>query len=175
MSISTLPLRLPVSRARREPIGQRLQRLEATVHHWCVEHGINTLRITHGAVFLAFGFLKFFPDDGPAQQLAQRTTDVITLGLLPGGAAIAFVAALECAIGLCLLTGRAVRTALYLLTIELVGILSPIVLLPSLMFGGPDHAPTIAGQYVLKDIIMVGAAIVLAASSQPVRRARRTS
>jgi uncharacterized membrane protein YkgB len=76
--------------------------------------------------------------------------------------ALVGIAALECTIGLCLISGRAIRPAIYLLAIELVGILSPLVLLPARMFSGPHHAPTLEGQYVLKDIIVVAATLVLA-------------
>jgi hypothetical protein len=76
--------------------------------------------------------------------------------------ALVGVAALECTIGLCLISGRAMRPAIYLLAIELVGILSPVVLLPSRIFSGPHHAPTLEGQYVLKDVIVVAATLVLA-------------
>jgi putative oxidoreductase len=47
------------------------------------------------------------------------------------------VAALESVIGVLLLSGRSMRLALGLLGIELIGILSPIVLLPTEMFRGP--------------------------------------
>jgi uncharacterized membrane protein YkgB len=56
------------------------------------------------------------------------------------------------------------RAAVYLLAIQLIGILSPLVLLPGRMFHGPHGAPTLEGQYVLKDIIIVGAALVLAST-----------
>jgi uncharacterized membrane protein YkgB len=42
------------------------------------------------------------------------------------------------------------------------GILSPVVLLPHRLFSGPDHAPTLEGQYVLKDLILFTASLVVA-------------
>jgi len=140
----------------------RLHRADHVAHDWFAAHSITLLRITLGAVFFAFGFLKFFPGVSPAEQLAERTTHILTFGLVPDGVALVCIATLECAIGLSLLTGRSVRLALLLLSVELVGILSPVVLLPGQMFGGPHHAPTLAGQYVLKDVILVAAAMVIA-------------
>jgi hypothetical protein len=76
------------------------------------------------------------------------------------------IATLECTIGiLLLLTNRGMRLAVWLLAIEFVGILSPIFLLPGRLFAGPHHAPTITGQYCLKDIILVAAALVIAAGT----------
>jgi len=45
-----------------------------------------------------------------------------------------------------------------------VGILSPVVLLAARLFDGPHHTPTLEGQYVLKDIILVTATLVIAAT-----------
>lgn len=142
----------------------RLDRLDAAAHRWLVAHSITLLRLSLGAVFLAFGILKLFPGVSPAEDLVKTTTHILTFGLVPGSLALAGVAVLECVIGLCLLSGRALRPAVYLLGIQLVGILSPIVLLTSRMFDGPHHAPTLEGQYVLKDLILVAATLVLAAT-----------
>jgi uncharacterized membrane protein YphA (DoxX/SURF4 family) len=131
---------------------------------WLISYSIAILRVSVGAVFLGFGVLKFFPGVSPAQNLVETTTSILTFGLVPGAIALVAVATLESVIGLCLITGRAMRGATYLLVIQLVGILSPIVLLPGRLFSGAGIAPTLEGQYVLKDIIIVGAALVLAAS-----------
>jgi putative oxidoreductase len=140
----------------------RLQAVETACHRWLVAYSVAILRVSLGAVFLAFGALKFFPGVSPAQNLVERTTDILMLGLVPGSYALVLVATLECVIGLCLISGRAMRAAIYLLVAQLVGILSPLVLLPGRMFAGPHGAPTLEGQYVLKDIILVGATLVLA-------------
>jgi len=74
-------------------------------------------------------------------------------------------ATLECAIGLLLIVGRGLRLAVYLLFGELIGILSPVVLLSGRLFAGPHGAPTLEGQYVLKDVVLVAAAMVVTAGS----------
>ena len=150
----------------------RLHAVEETTHRWLIAHSITILRVCVGIVFLTFGILKFFPGVSPAQDLVETTTGILTLGLIPGPVALVLVATLESTIGLCLISGRAMRMALYLLALQLIGILSPLVLLPTRMFHGPHGAPTLEGQYVLKDIILVGAGLVLAAT---VRGGRLTS
>lgn len=142
----------------------RLRALEAVSHRWLVAHSVAILRVSVGAVFLGFGLLKFFPGVSPAQGLVEATTDILTFGIVPGAVALVAVATLESVIGLCLITGRGLRGAVYLLVVQLAGILSPIVLLPGRLFSGAGIAPTLEGQYVLKDIIIVGAALVLAAT-----------
>ena len=143
---------------------RHLDRLEAVAHRWLVAHSIALLRLSLGAVFLVFGVLKFFPGVSPAQGLVEATTNILTLGLIPGPVALVAVATLECVIGVCLISGRALRGTIYLLAIQLVGIMSPVVLLAPRLFSGPHHAPTLEGQYVLKDVILVAATLVLAAT-----------
>jgi hypothetical protein len=57
------------------------------------------------------------------------------------------------------------RVAVWLLVVEFIGILAPLVLLTGRPFSGPHHAPTLEGQYVLKDIILVAAGMAIAAGT----------
>ena len=158
------PVRSRLLAGRLHGVVERLRLIESACERWLIAYSIAILRVSVGAVFLAFGVLKFFPGVSPAQGLVERTTDILTLGLVPGAIALVFVATLETVIGLLLVSGRAMRAAVYLLAVQLVGILSPLVLLPGRLFHGPHGAPTLEGQYVLKDLIIVGAALVLAST-----------
>jgi putative oxidoreductase len=139
-----------------------LRHLELRAVRWLARYSVTLLRLSLGAVFFGFGILKFVPGLSPAEPLAARTLDILTFGLVPTQVALIGVAALETSIGILLLAGRWLRLALVLLAFELVGILSPVVLLPSEMFRGL-FAPTLEGQYVLKDVIVVAAGLVVAA------------
>ena len=139
--------------------------LENRIHHQLVLHSVAALRIAVGAIFLGFGSLKFFPGVSPAEDLTEATTHILFLGLVPGAVAIKMIATLECVIGACLLINRGLRLAIWLLAIEFIGILSPLVLLPGRLFDGPHGAPNLEGQYVLKDLILVAAGLVIAAGS----------
>ncbi len=147
-----------------DALDQRVRAIEDVAVCWLIAHSIAILRISLGAVFFGFGLLKFFPGVSPAQDLVEHTTAILTLGLIPGPVALVAVASLECLIGLCLISGRGLRGAVYLLGVQLVGILSPVVLLAARLFDGPHGAPTLEGQYVLKDVILVGAALVIAST-----------
>lgn len=148
-------------------IGQRFISVENAVHRLLVRYSISVLRISVGAVFLGFGLLKYFPGVSPAEGLATDTTHVLFLGLVPAQAAIYVVATMECFIGLCFLIGRGalMRLAIWVLAAQLVGILSPLAIEPENLFSGPHGAPTLQGQYVLKDIILVAAGMVIAAGT----------
>ena len=101
----------------------------------------------------------------PAEDLATAATEILLFGIVPGPIALVLIAVLECFAGVCLLTKGLMRLAIWLLAIQFVGILAPAVVLPGRLFGGPGGAPTLEGQYVLKDITLVAAGLVIAAAS----------
>ena len=145
-------------------IRSAVQQLDVAAHRWLVAHSIALLRLSLGFVFLAFGALKLFPGVSPAESLVKATMDALTFGLVPGALAVAIVGVLECVVGVWLIAGRALRGVIYLLASLLVGIMSPLVVLAPRLFDGPHHAPTLEGQYVIKDLILVAATLVLAAT-----------
>ena len=87
----------------------QFDRLDTRINRWLVAYSILLLRIGMGVIFLGFGILKFFPGISPIESLATRTTTVLTLGVFAGHSAMDFVAALECIIGICFITGRFLR------------------------------------------------------------------
>ena len=140
------------------------QKLDAAIHSFLVTHSIQLLRIAVGLVFLLFGILKFFPDVSPAEELTIKTTDAVSFELVPGHIAIVLIACLECVVGLLLIVGRFLRAAVYLLAGQLIGILAPLALFTDRLFSGPHNAPTLEGQYVIKDFILVAAGFVVAST-----------
>lgn len=143
-----------------------IDRWEASLHRWLVRHSITALRISMGLVIFGFGILKYFPGFSPAQDLILADARVLSFGLVPAvvpnGVVMVLIATVECVIGLSLITGRALRVINYLLASWIVGILSPVVVLSARLFSGPDHMPTMEGQYVLKDVLLLTAAMVIA-------------
>lgn len=142
---------------------ESLRAVENRVHLFLVRYSILFLRFSVGLIFFAFGILKYFPGVSPAQGITEATTHILFFGLIPDRLALVGTATLECAIGLSLMTGRALRLTVYLLIIELLGILSPVVLETGRLFAGPHNAHTLEGQYVLKDTTLVAAAMVVMA------------
>lgn len=142
----------------------RFDQLDTTLNQWLVTHSIGILRVCMGLVFVGFGTLKFFPGISPIEDLATRTTTLLTLGLLSGHRAMNFVAGLECIIGVCFLSGRFLRVGVWLLAAQMIGAMSPLLLFPGELFSGPQHAPSLAAQYILKDIILIAAGMVIAST-----------
>ncbi|MBA2495782.1 MAG: helix-turn-helix domain-containing protein [Acidimicrobiia bacterium] len=150
--------------SRSGPSPSRLAVIDAAVHRFLVARSLTVLRWSVGAVFLYFGALKFFPGLSPAEDLVMQTFDALTFQLVPGRAAVVFTAGVECALGVILLSGQWLRAAVSALGVQLLGILAPLLLFPGRLFDGPRHAPTLEGQYVLKDVILLAAGMVLAAT-----------
>ena len=108
--------------------------------------------------------MKFFPNLSPAQTLAVQTIDVFTFGLMPGAVSLVLLATLECAIGLGLISGRLMRPTLLLLAFQMVGAASPLLLFPGEVFTAFPYAPTLEGQYIIKNIVLVSAGLVIGAT-----------
>ncbi|MGH3718394.1 MAG: hypothetical protein ACRDRI_06025 [Pseudonocardiaceae bacterium] len=138
---------------------------EVAIHRWLVSYSMTALRISVGLVTFGFGILKYFPGVSPAQDLVLAAVRVLTFGLVPAvvpnSVVMVLLATVECVIGLSLITGRGLRVTSYLLMSWVLGILSPLVLLPTRLFDGPGHMPTLEGQYVLKDVILLAAAMAI--------------
>ena len=141
-----------------------LEAADVRITQWMARYGVFTLRVALGLVFLWFGALKFFPNLSPAQTLAVETIDVLTFGLMPGGVSLVLLAALECAIGLGLISGRFMRATLLLLAFQMVGAASPLLLFPGEVFTASPYAPTLEGQYIIKNIVLVSAGLVIGAT-----------
>lgn len=140
---------------------QRVIRTDQKLRSWMKQYGIFSLRISLGIIFLWFGLLKYFPNMSPAEDLAQQTFEILTFGLIPQDLAIKVLATWECAIGLGLLVGKYMRVVLLLLALQMVGAMSPIFLFPEKVFVHIPWALTLEGQYIIKNLVLISAAIVL--------------
>lgn len=138
--------------------------VDVSVTRWMARYGITLLRVSLGVVFLWFGALKFFPGLSPAQDLAARTVGRLTFGMVTPEVAIPVLAAWECLIGLGLLTNIAMRVTLLLLAVQMAGTLTPVVFFPGEVFTRVPYAPTLEGQYIIKNAVLISAALVIGAT-----------
>lgn len=139
-------------------------RIDRRITTWMARYGILLLRISLGLVFFWFGVLKFFPNLSPAQDLATRTIDVLTFGQISSTTAINILAAWECLIGLGLIFGLFMRVTLLLLFVQMVGTILPVFFFPAEVFTRIPYAPTLEGQYIIKNLVLISAGLVLGAT-----------
>jgi uncharacterized membrane protein YkgB len=142
----------------------QLERVDVRLTRWMARHGLTLLRISLGIVFLWFGVLKFFPGLSPAHDLAARTIQQLSGGLVGAGVSVPVLAAWESLIGLGLLLGVFLRAVLLLLVVQMIGTLTPLILFPEEVFTRVPYAPTLEGQYIIKNAVLISAAIVLGAT-----------
>jgi uncharacterized membrane protein YphA (DoxX/SURF4 family) len=145
-------------------ITTRFDLIDARITHWMARYGLRLLRISLGVVFLWFGVLKFFPGMSPASDLASRTIDVLSFGVVHSSVSVPLLAGWECLIGVGLLFGIFMRATLLLLAVQMAGTLTPLVLFPGEVFTRIPYAPTLEGQYIIKNAVLISAAIVLGAT-----------
>ena len=139
-------------------------RLDRRITELMARSGVPLLRIALGIVFLWFGALKLIPGLSPAESLAARTIEVLSFGLVPPSVAVPVLAIWECLIGLGLLTRIAMRATLLLLFVQMLGTLIPLVIFPAETFLRFPYAPTLEGQYIIKNAVLIAGAIVVGAT-----------
>jgi uncharacterized membrane protein YphA (DoxX/SURF4 family) len=147
-----------------DPLSPTYDRIDRRITGWMAAHGLTALRLALGVVFLWFGLLKYGPGLSPAETLAGRTIETLTMGLIPVSIAVPVLATWEVAIGIGLLAGRWMRVTLLLLFVQMLGTITPLFLFPQETWVHFPYAPTLEGQYIIKNIVLISAGIVLGAT-----------
>jgi uncharacterized membrane protein YkgB len=130
---------------------------ELRVVGWIAHHRAQCLRMGLGVVFLWFGALKLVPGASPAEALVRETVGwmVNPTWFLP------VLALWEVTIGLGMLTGRFRRATLLLLFAHMPGTFMPLVVTPELVWTHFPFVLTLEGQYIVKNLVLIGSALVL--------------
>lgn len=150
----------------------RFTLFETKIQTWLARNSVRLLRVSMGAIILFFGLLKYFPGVSPAEHMVETVSRTLTFGLAPDQPVMFLFATAECLIGISLITRIGLRVVIYPMGLWAVGILSPLALMPAELFSGPDHMPTLEGQYVLKDLILLTATMVIADATVRTRQPR---
>jgi uncharacterized membrane protein YphA (DoxX/SURF4 family) len=145
---------------------ERFDRVDIRITRWMARYGILLLRVSLGIVFFWFGVLKYFPNLSPAQELAGSTIETLTFGLVAPHVAIPILATWEVLIGLGLIVGKFIRVTLLLLALQMIGTITPLFLFPDKAFTVFPIAPTLEGQYIVKNIVLISAGIVIGATAR---------
>lgn len=136
------------------------------VNNWLAQNAMNLLRISIGIIYVWFGALKYFPNLSPADQLAKDTIYLITFGLIPSGISIILLAIWETALGFVLIIGVWKRTVFYILLLHMICTFVPLFFFTDVSFTALPYAFTLVGQYIMKNLIIIAAALVLNAHAK---------
>jgi uncharacterized membrane protein YkgB len=142
----------------------RIERIDRHITRWLARSGITLLRVSIGIVFFWFGVLKFFPDASPAEGLASATIAQLTFGIVQPSLSLPLLATWEVVIGLGLITGLFMRATILLLILQMFGTVTPLFLFPEETWTRFLIAPTLEGQYIIKNIVLVTGALVVGAT-----------
>jgi len=140
------------------------ERVDSHITNWMAQHGITLLRVSVGIIFFWFGALKLFPNLSPAESLASETIRVLTFGIITPDLSLPILAIWEVLIGIGLLTGRYMRVTLLLLFAQMMGTVTPLVLFPDQTFTVFPIGLTLEGQYIIKNLVLISAGIVIGAT-----------
>ena len=117
-------------------------------------------RISLFVIFFWFGILKPM-GLSPAEPLVLKTVD--WMPLLSAGQWLVVIGWWEVAIGVFFLFRKTTRLAIGLLFLQMTGTFMPLFILPEITFqeNGIPFLPTLEGQYIIKNIIIISAALVI--------------
>jgi uncharacterized membrane protein YphA (DoxX/SURF4 family) len=142
----------------------KFEQIDIRLTNWMARYGILFLRVGLGLVFFWFGFIKFFPGLSPAESLATQTIERLSFGIITPQIALPLLATWESLIGLGLIFGVFMRATLLLLFLQMLGTITPIFIFPEAVFNVFPIAPTLEGQYIIKNIVLISAGLVLGAT-----------
>ncbi len=132
-----------------------LSALDRRIAGWMQRNGHFVLRMGLAVVFIWFGLLKPL-GMSPAEDLVRRT-----VYFLPPDVFLPLLGWWEVLIGIGLLYRPLNRMAILLLFLQMPGTLLPLVLLPEVCFTQIPWGLTLEGQYIIKNAVLIGAALVV--------------
>ena len=133
----------------------QIDRFDRKISHFMHRRGHRLDRLAIATVFIWFGALKVAG--------FESATSVIAKTIYVGSpeVMVTILGAWELAIGLCLFWRPTVRIAVLLLAVRLPGTFLALVLRPDVCWTDTFLVPTIQGQYLIKDLILFSAAMII--------------
>ena len=141
--------------------------IDPVIAGWMEHNGIRLLRWSVAIVFIWFGALKTV-GMSPAQELVART-----VYWLPPEVFIPVLGWWEVLIGIGLIVRPLARAAIALLFLQMPGTFLPLILLPEICFTSIPFGLTIEGQYIVKNLVLISAAIVVGGTVRDHKTLRR--
>jgi uncharacterized membrane protein YphA (DoxX/SURF4 family) len=139
-------------------INTTFQQIDVMLTRWMARHSIRLVRYSIGIIFVWFGALKLLPGLSPAEGLVVQT-----IPFLPAAFVLTALAIWEILIGIGFISGRFMRFTIFLLMPQMIGTALPLILLPAQVFT-TFPGLTLEGQYIIKNLVLISAALVIGAT-----------
>ena len=136
-----------------------LNRLDQSIARYMQRWGVPAMRISFAVIFFWFGILKPFHYSA-AEGLLKATVAWLPFGSPDGWLMV--IGWWEVVIGITFLFKATTRIAIGLLFLQMVGTFMPLVFLPEVTFQDGNYLmPTLEGQYIIKNLMIISAALVV--------------
>ena len=120
------------------------------------KHSVTIMRIALAIVYIWFGALKIF-GLSPAGELVEETVYWFNPALF-----IPILGGCEIIIGLGLLIKRFIPITIMLLLLHMAATFFPVFILKTVCFEGFPFCPTLVGQYIIKNLVLIAGALIIA-------------
>ncbi len=132
-----------------------LERIDHRIASFMRDYAPTLLRISLAIVFLWFGGLKI-AGGSPAEELVKRTVYWFDPRWF-----IPILGVWEVAIDVCMLWMPLIRVSIALLLLQMPGTSLPLVILPHVCFTTIPWVPSLEGQYIIKNLVLISAGIAV--------------
>jgi uncharacterized membrane protein YkgB len=143
-----------------------LQEIDDAVISYLRRISLPILRYSLAIIFIWFGALKPL-GSSPVNDLIEKTVYWFDPAIF-----IPVLGIWEIAIGICLIVTPWMRVGLFLLALQMPGTFLPLVLRPEICFIGNPFNLTLEGQYIVKNLVLIGAALVVGSRISPLSTAK---
>jgi len=130
------------------------------------DNQIDLLRRSLGIVFFWFGLIKFFYAAGPAEYIAAKIILLLSFNSIQPNIALPILAVIECTIGLGFLIKRFMKYVIPIMYFQMAATLLPLFVFPEDTWEIVPIVPTLLGHYIIKNTVLISAAIILYTVSQ---------
>lgn len=143
-----------------------IESVDLAISQFMQRWGTLALRVSMGVIFIWFGILKPL-GISPAEPLVLATVD--WMPFLEPKIWLHIIGWWEVAIGVLFLFKRTLRIAIGLLAMQMVGTFLPLLILSDVTFqsGRVPFGPTMEGQYIIKNLLIISAALVIGGTVRP--------
>lgn len=144
-----------------------ISRIDRSIISWANRNERTWLHVSIAIVFIWFGTLKLLglsPAEGLVENLFNATIHFMSFSTF-----YVLFSALEVLIGILFLIPRMERVVIPILLFHMVTTALPLFFLTSTTWSG-FLVPTLVGQYIIKNIVIVAAAIGIAGNLKPIQK-----
>lgn len=141
-----------------------MQNLDENLINWSKSAVMPFSRFAIFLVYFWFGILKVL-GTSPASSLVIALLNR-TMPSIPPDSFLIFFGLFEIVIGILFIIPKAERLAVFTLALHLITTIMPLFLLPEFVWQG-FLVPTLEGQYIIKNILIIALAIVVVSNLHP--------